>query len=75
MEVHRVSFLREMLPKICYFPTFLFNFPDRIYLSNPPKEKDTQVNAYFMQIVQDILDSVAKDSLSRNILSNVLSAL
>jgi hypothetical protein len=34
----------------------VFDFPERIYLSNPPEESD--VNAYYVQIIQDILDSL-----------------
>lgn len=48
-----ITVLRERLPKIVYFPTFLFDFPDRIYLSGV----DTPINAYYMQVVQDVLDS------------------
>jgi predicted ATPase len=67
-----VKFMGGMIPKICYFPTFLFGFPDRIYLSNPPKEKDTQVNAYFVQIVQDILDSLSGGfNIQKHILDRV----
>lgn len=44
------------LPAILYFPTFLFEFPQRIYLTET--ENETQTNAYYRLIVQDILDSV-----------------
>jgi AAA15 family ATPase/GTPase len=54
-----VKFMGNMIPKICYFPTFLFSFPDRIYLSNPPT--NSPVNAYYVQIIQDILDSMGED--------------
>jgi predicted ATP-dependent endonuclease of OLD family len=48
-----VNLLRERVPKIVYFPTFLFEFPNRIYLEGD----DTEINAYYMQIIQDVLDS------------------
>lgn len=48
-----------MLPKIVYFPTFLFNFPDRIYL----EQSDDEINTYYVQVIQDILDS-CEDKLS-----------
>lgn len=51
---------QEILPRICYFPTFLFNFPERIYLSNAPRANDTPANAYYVQIVQDVLDSLGE---------------
>ncbi len=67
-----VAYIGKTLPTICYFPTFLFNFPDRIYLSNTPAGKDTQVNAYFVQIVQDILDSLGDDfTIQKHILDRV----
>jgi hypothetical protein len=53
-----ISILRERLPKLVYFPTFLFNFPDRIYL----EELDDigvkfPTNSYYRQVIQDVLDS------------------
>ena len=54
-----VDFIGNLIPKVCYFPTFLFNFPEKIYLSNPPKK--FVVNAYYVQIVQDILDSMGEN--------------
>jgi energy-coupling factor transporter ATP-binding protein EcfA2 len=50
------DYIQEMIPPICYFPTFLFDFPERIYLSNPPASINANVNQYYVQIVQDILD-------------------
>jgi len=46
----------EHLPSILYFPNFLFEFPDRIYLDEPPADKDRHV--FFRRIVQDVLDAV-----------------
>lgn len=54
-----IAYVRTLLPTVCYFPTFLFNFPERIYLSNPPEQ--STVNDYYVQIVQDILDSLDDD--------------
>ena len=48
-----VAFLRLNLPKIVYFPTFLFDFPDRIYL----EKDDKKLNSYYVQVIQDVLDS------------------
>lgn len=47
-----VEVFRARLPKIVYFPTFLFDFPDRIYLEGD--ESDT--NLYYRQVIQDVLD-------------------
>jgi energy-coupling factor transporter ATP-binding protein EcfA2 len=48
-----VSFLRERLPSIVYFPTLLFNFPDRIYLEDSTND---EINSYYVQVMQDVLD-------------------
>ena len=51
--VHEV---RRKMPPILYFPTFLFEFPQQIYLIENSNESPT--NAYYRLIVQDILDSI-----------------
>ena len=48
-----VEFLSKRMPKIVYFPTFLFNFPDKIYLD----EVSSPQNSYYVQVIQDVLDS------------------
>jgi len=65
-----IAFLRLMIPRICYFPTFLFSFLEKIYLSNPPE--DSTVNSYYVQIAQDILHSIdAKLSMQTHILDRI----
>jgi predicted ATP-dependent endonuclease of OLD family len=49
-----VNFLNSRLPKIVYFPTFLFDFPDRIYLEDNDND---EINSYYKQVIQDVLDS------------------
>ncbi len=52
--------ISEPLPQISYFPTFLFDFPDRTrYLSNAPASYNN--NEYYRRIVQDILDSTDRN--------------
>ena len=51
-----VNFIRNKIPRICYFPTFLFEFPEKVYLANPPDHLNLK-NSYYRQIIQDILDS------------------
>ena len=56
------QFIREIsnnLPSILYFPTFLFDFPKRIYLSLDAKESEK--NAYYCDVIRDILDSLGAD--------------
>ena len=45
--------LRGLMPTIAYFPTFVFDFPDRIYLSGRPADKR---NGFYRRLFQDILD-------------------
>jgi len=52
-----VQYIRSMIPSICYFPTFLFEFPERVYLSQTPEQYEPQ-NEYYKQIIQDVLDSL-----------------
>jgi predicted ATPase len=52
-----VIYIRSLMPTICYFPTFLFEFPSRVYLSHVPKQYEPP-NTYYYQIIQDVLDSL-----------------
>ena len=52
-----VRHIRTLIPSICYFPTFLFEFPARVYLSHAPEPNEPQ-NKYYRQIIQDVLDSL-----------------
>ncbi|MDD5360562.1 MAG: AAA family ATPase [Ignavibacteria bacterium] len=51
-----MKFVGELIPSILYFPNFLFDFPDKIYLEeigqNDKKYK------FYRVVVQDILDSL-----------------
>jgi len=64
-----VNFLSERLPKIVYFPTFLFNFPDRIYL----EQNGDKTNAYYTQVIQDVLDSHSEGlELQKHIIDRIV---
>ncbi|MCH8903560.1 MAG: AAA family ATPase [Bacteroidetes bacterium] len=52
---------KRFLPKILYYPNFLFEFPERIYLEKTDGEERTQTE--YRGILQDILDSI-EDSLT-----------
>ncbi|MCV2874663.1 AAA family ATPase [Rhodobacteraceae bacterium XHP0102] len=45
--------LRYLMPTIAYFPTFVFDFPERIYLSGRPLDRR---NLFYRLLFQDILD-------------------
>lgn len=51
-----VSFIKEMLPSILFFPNFLFEFPDKIYLEEGEEEEGR--HQFYRTILQDILDSI-----------------
>ncbi|WNZ48955.1 AAA family ATPase [Leptolyngbya boryana CZ1] len=49
----------KMLPPIIYYPNFLFDFPDVIYLENSDNEGKEQ--AFYRRLLQDVLDSLNND--------------
>lgn len=50
------TYIRSLIPSIFYFPNFLFEFPDKIYLEEV--ESETEKHAFYRLVVQDILDSL-----------------
>ena len=68
---HTVEFIRNQIPAICYFPTFLFDFPTLVYLSHTPEQYEPQ-NRYYLQIIQDVLDSMERGlTIEEHIVSRV----
>lgn len=51
------SHLQEQMPRILYFPTALFDLPDKIHLDGTTDKKDL----FYKEIIQDVLDSMNKD--------------
>ena len=51
-----VEMLKTKMPKILYFPSALFDLPDKIYLD--PIEETDYKNKFYSLVVQDILDSL-----------------
>ena len=77
-----VSYIRKnMIPRILYFPTFLFDFPKKIYLDNnfPAETQNSRkINDYYKKITQDILPDIYESSNSdekRKILNLLYSNL
>ncbi|MBB3692463.1 AAA family ATPase [Sphingomonas sp. BK580] len=63
-----IRFLSSYIPKIVYFPTFLFDFPDRIYLT----DQDSEINDYYVQVIQDVLDSQGEGlNVERHIIQRI----
>jgi len=64
--------IKDRIPSIMYFPNFLFEFPNRIYLN---EEITDPKDVFYRNIIQDILDSlennlIIKTHLVDRILSN-----
>ena len=55
-----VAYIRDnLLPTILYFPNFLFDFPERIYLEDIEEDsKKQKEHLFYKKIVQDLLDSL-----------------
>lgn len=69
-----IIFIKSLLPNIFYFPTFLFDFPKKIYLDDT-HIKDVQkakINSYYKNIIQEILESIFPE---QNIDTLILSRL
>lgn len=48
----------KLVPRIVYFPTFLFSIPEKILL-NPAPGKETAVNVHYRRIIQDVASSLS----------------
>lgn len=51
-----VSATKAHLPRVVYFPNFLFEFPDSIYLDTAPEFEER--HSFYRAVLQDVLDSV-----------------
>ncbi len=51
--VHEIG---KLFPRIVYFPTFLFNFPEKVKVSQ--EESDFEGNHYFKRMIEDALTSL-----------------
>ncbi|SFK69800.1 AAA family ATPase [Lysobacter sp. cf310] len=52
-----VASVNRLVPKVVYFPTFLFSTPAKIVL-NPDGDDESDVNRLYRQIIQDIASSL-----------------
>ena len=66
-----VNYLKTLMPNILYFPTALFDLPDRIYLN---KTKESEKESFYKAVIQDILDSLEQDmNIKTHIVDRLLS--
>ena len=52
-----VSYITTLIPTILYFPNFLFDFPNKIYLEDSD-EADAGKHKFYRDVIQDILDAL-----------------
>ncbi len=57
--VKLTQFVRDRLPSIWFFPNFLFDFPERIYIEEVEGEKAS--NRFYRTLFQDILNALDRD--------------
>lgn len=68
-----VNAIRELAPRVWYFPNFLFEFPERVQLNESANETDT--NRLFRFLIQDILRSIDDSTtLEEHIVKRALSS-
>jgi hypothetical protein len=68
-----VMFIRERLPRIVYFPNFLFELPDKIYLEAGSGTEEGKHELY-RDVLQDILDAIGEQTtLEQHILARAKS--
>jgi hypothetical protein len=68
-----VAFLRTRMPAIWYFPNFLFDFSDRIFLRPQPAE--TATDRFYRALLQDVLDTLELDAnVNDHLLARALSS-
>ena len=48
-----IDFVHRSLPTVAYYPTFVFDFPKKIYLTGA---ETSPINRFYRQLFQDILD-------------------
>lgn len=51
-KVNLRDLVYKLVPNVAYFPTFVFNFPERIFLT----DRGSTVDRFYRRVFQDILD-------------------
>ncbi len=54
-----VNYIKAKIPSILYFPNFLFEFPEKIYLDSSIEDPK---HIFYQKIIQDVLDSLDNDT-------------
>ena len=67
-----VRYIISLIPNILYFPNFLFDFPEKIYLD---ESYDDDKNKLYRYVIQNILDSLKNGTnISEHILQRINSS-
>ena len=65
------NFIKKNIPSILYFPNFLFEFPEKIYLDE--KIEDPK-HIFYQKIIQDVLDSLDNNTnIKEHLIDRILS--
>jgi len=68
LAVHNV--ILDRLPKVSYFPTFLVDMPQKIYLRS--HDNETAINRHYRLVLQDVLDSLGEElSLEKHVCKRI----
>lgn len=68
LSVHAI--ISSRLPKVSYFPTFLVDMPQKIYLQE--FDEETAINRHYRLVLQDILDSLGEGlSLEKHVCKRI----
>ncbi len=68
-KVMFLDIIESLFPAIAYFPTFVFDFPPKIYLS---ERRISKVNDFYKRLFQDILDF---DGRGNNIKTHIIDRI
>lgn len=63
--------IKKRMPSILYFPNFLFEFPERIYLDETITDLK---HKFYQKIIQDVLDSLNNNTnIKEHLISRIIS--
>lgn len=62
--------IQSKMEQVAYFPTFLVDMPERIYLKE--HENETAINRHYRYVLQDVLDSLGEElDLERHVCKRI----
>lgn len=65
------KYIKPNIPSILYFPNFLFEFPEKIYLDNTINDEK---HLFYQKIIQDVLDSLDNNTnITDHLINRIIS--